>query len=257
MEDGRSRVVAADFSKTQRTWDWSSADPPGAAILAASTPRPGYLLPLGPHFFIHSTDNVGIGTMTPGYSAKVHVNNGQLAVSENHAAGQTAVFIKGNYNGTGHAVIGSTSENEPRQPLGLVAGDTEMMTLDPQTGKVGIGTTSPAQQLHVVGNILATGSIAPGCSRALKQDIADLEPEAALDAALALKPVTFRYRADAAAEEHVGFIAEDVPDLLATADRKGVDPMDVVAVLTSVVQQQQAQIDALRTELRELESRDR
>ncbi|MDO8281071.1 MAG: hypothetical protein Q7U10_00350, partial [Thermodesulfovibrionia bacterium] len=38
---------------------------------------------------------------------------------------------------------------------------------------------------------------------------------------------------------HLGFIAEDVPDMLATYDRKSLDPMDIVAVLTKVVQEQQ------------------
>jgi hypothetical protein len=37
----------------------------------------------------------------------------------------------------------------------------------------------------------------------------------------------------------VGFIAEDVPDLVATPDRKGVASIDIVALLTKVVQQQQ------------------
>ncbi len=37
----------------------------------------------------------------------------------------------------------------------------------------------------------------------------------------------------------MGFIAEDVPDLIATKDRKGLSPMDIVAVLTKVVQEQQ------------------
>jgi hypothetical protein len=57
----------------------------------------------------------------------------------------------------------------------------------------------------------------------------------------------------------VGFIAEDVPALVATADRKGLSPMDVVAVLTKVVQEksreleaQGAQIAALKAQLLEL-----
>ena len=37
----------------------------------------------------------------------------------------------------------------------------------------------------------------------------------------------------------MGFIAEDVPDLVATKDRKGLSPMDIVAVLTKVLQEQQ------------------
>jgi len=36
---------------------------------------------------------------------------------------------------------------------------------------------------------------------------------------------------------------------VATKDRKGLSPMDVVAVLTKVVQEQQRTIDALRAEI--------
>ena len=53
-----------------------------------------------------------------------------------------------------------------------------------------------------------------------------------------LNPVKFNYEVDSE-ERHLGFVAEDVPDLVATNDRKGMSPMDVVAVLTKVVQEQQ------------------
>ena len=35
-----------------------------------------------------------------------------------------------------------------------------------------------------------------------------------------------------------GFIAEEVPELISTKDRKGLSSMDIVAVLTKVVQEQ-------------------
>ena len=54
----------------------------------------------------------------------------------------------------------------------------------------------------------------------------------------------------------MGFIAEDVPDLVATKDRKGMSPMDVTAVLTKVVQQQQAVIERLEARIEALESAD-
>ena len=53
-----------------------------------------------------------------------------------------------------------------------------------------------------------------------------------------LKPVKFVYKADKT-EQHLGFIAEDVPELVATKDRKGLSSMDIVTVLTKVVQEQQ------------------
>jgi hypothetical protein len=54
----------------------------------------------------------------------------------------------------------------------------------------------------------------------------------------------------------VGFIAEDVPDLVATADRKGLSSMDVAAVLTKVIQQQQRTIEDLQTRLEHLERKE-
>ena len=67
-----------------------------------------------------------------------------------------------------------------------------------------------------------------------------------------LEPVKYRYKADKT-DAHVGFIAEDVPDLVATKDRKGMSPMDVTAVLTKVVQEQQKVIADLRMRLETLE----
>jgi hypothetical protein len=66
-----------------------------------------------------------------------------------------------------------------------------------------------------------------------------------------LSPVTFTYRL-APSEQHVGFIAEDVPDLVATPDRTGLSPMDIVAVLTRVVQDQQKAIERQQTAIAEL-----
>ncbi len=68
-----------------------------------------------------------------------------------------------------------------------------------------------------------------------------------------LNPVTFKYKAGEE-ERHVGFIAEDVPELVATKDRKGMSPMDVVAVLTKVVKEQQEINRELMKKLAALES---
>jgi sulfur relay (sulfurtransferase) DsrF/TusC family protein len=70
-----------------------------------------------------------------------------------------------------------------------------------------------------------------------------------------LDAVTFTYKADATKEQHVGFIAEDVPELVAKANRKAVSPMDVVAVLTKVVQEQQRTIADLAAKVHSLQQR--
>jgi len=86
-------------------------------------------------------------------------------------------------------------------------------------------------------------------SRALKERIADLPAARALEAVGRLRPVMFAYKASPG-ESHVGFIAEDVPELVATADRTSLSAMDIVAVLTKVTQVQQQTISDWRPDWR-------
>ena len=123
------------------------------------------------------------------------------------------------------------------------------------TGRIGLGVSAPLYQIHhSSGARLDAGSWINASSRTVKQDIHDLDGAAAFDAFKRLEPVTFAYKAKPG-ETRVGFIAEDVPDLVATADRKGLSSMDIVAVLTKVVQQQQQTIEELQTRLQRIEDR--
>ena len=91
-------------------------------------------------------------------------------------------------------------------------------------------------------------------SRALKDNIESLTLEEALAALSSLEPVAFNYRSDVE-EKHLGFIAEDVPDLVATTERDALSPMDIVAVLTRVVQEQQQRIESLEQSLQQQSDR--
>jgi hypothetical protein len=75
----------------------------------------------------------------------------------------------------------------------------------------------------------------------MKQNIEPLTIEQARETIQALNPVGFRYKEEPD-EKYVGFIAEDVPELVATNDRKSLAPMDITAVLTKVVQDQDSEI---------------
>ena len=107
-------------------------------------------------------------------------------------------------------------------------------------GYIGIGTQSPSNPLEMAsGAYVTTGGVwTNASSREYKDNIEALATEEALDTLKELNPVKFAYKKDMT-EKHVGFVAEDVPDLVATKDRKGLSPMDIVAVLTKVVQEQQ------------------
>ena len=130
------------------------------------------------------------------------------------------------------------------------------LILNPVGGYVGIGTTDPSFPLQMgSGAYVSAGGVwTNASSREYKQDIKDLACDEALEALNSLKPVKFTYKKNPE-ERHVGFIAEDAPDLVATRDRKGMSPMDVVALLTRVVQSQQQTITELSSKVAELEAR--
>jgi hypothetical protein len=121
------------------------------------------------------------------------------------------------------------------------------------TGYVGIGTQTPSYPLHMASNayVTAGGVWTNASSREYKENIKVLKGEDAIETLQGLNPVTFSYKVSPE-ENHVGFVAEEVPELIATKDRKGLSPMDIVAVLTKVVQEQQKTIAVLSEELKEL-----
>jgi hypothetical protein len=95
------------------------------------------------------------------------------------------------------------------------------------------------------------GSWVDASSRDLKDNIVSLTNEDAAKALAGLNPVRYNYKVTPD-EGHVGFIAEDVPELVARKDRKGLSPMDVVAVLTKVVQEQKLALGEQARSIQEL-----
>ncbi len=123
-------------------------------------------------------------------------------------------------------------------PVGTVCPAITRMHLK-YDGSVWFGV-APNYPLHMASGayVTAGGTWTDASSREYKDDIKELSAAGAMSALEGLSPVTFKYKAGED-ERHVGFIAEDVPELVATKDRKGMSPMDVVAVLTKVVKEQQ------------------
>jgi hypothetical protein len=122
-------------------------------------------------------------------------------------------------------------------------------------GDVGLGIAA-IHPLHMAsGAFVSSGGVwTNASSREYKTDIKQLTAEKAIDSLTRLNPVEFIYKTDKE-ERHVGFIAEDAPDLVATKDRKGMSSMDVVAVLTKVVQEQQKVVQEQRITIAELSRR--
>ncbi|MBI4376556.1 MAG: tail fiber domain-containing protein [Elusimicrobia bacterium] len=130
-------------------------------------------------------------------------------------------------------------------------GTQEMIFLK-EDKTIGIGQSTVTSGRFIdtsTGGYLTTGGVWQSTStRESKKDIRPLEIDQAVEALMALNPIKYCCKADEK-EKHVGFIAEDVPELVASRDRKGLSPMDIVGVLTKVVQAQQTKIDEITTRL--------
>jgi hypothetical protein len=90
---------------------------------------------------------------------------------------------------------------------------------------------------NVEGDAFISETLEIGSSRERKEKIRELTLDEALGALEQLEPVEFHYKADP--DSQLGFIAEDVPEIVATENRRSVRPMDFVAVLAKVVQEHQ------------------
>jgi hypothetical protein len=122
-----------------------------------------------------------------------------------------------------------------------------------EAGYIGFGV-SPSYPLAMAsGAFCSEGGVwYDASSREYKENIQDLTADEAMDTLKELNPVKFKYKVSSD-EQNVGFVAEDVPELVATKDRKGMSPMDIVAVLTKVVQEQQKTIAELSKKMSALE----
>ena len=183
--------------------------------------------------------NVGIGTENPQQRLEV---NGNIQIHEQNS-NVAGLMITQSSGDMGYIMHNRAST------LTIGAGSIDRITIT-RDGNVGFGVNRPAHPVEMTSgaHVTAGGVWTNSSSIEKKENVRELTPEEALAALVALQPVKFNYKADDA-EDYVGFIAEDVPALVATADRSGLSAMDIVAVLTSVVQQQQKKIDELEARL--------
>lgn len=222
--------------------------PPGAASIKGSE---NFLVKFrketeGGNSQIYDNGNqVGIGTTEPKQRLEV---NGSIQIHERNST-VAGLMITQSAGETGYIMHNRAST------LTIGAGSQDRITID-RDGNVGIGASKPSHPLELASgaHVTSGGVWTNSSSRDKKENIAALSEEQAMAALVALAPVRFNYR-DERQEDYVGFIAEDVPDLVASRDRNTLSPMDIVAVLTRVVQAQQQKIEELDARLAAAENR--
>jgi len=179
----------------------------------------------------------GVGTQTPTYPMELKTTGRNATFVLQRSDGGAINFV----NATPAYGQFGTGNN---YPVRILVNSTWRMSLNTDNSLAMInGATCTA------GGVWTNAS-----SRELKENIEGLTVDEAQEALAELSPVKYNYKADKA-ERHVGFIAEDVPALVASKDRKSLSPMDVVAVLTRVVQEQQKTILDYQKTISELKER--
>lgn len=210
--------------------------------------------------YISTAGNVGMGTASPAGSGFeslfLEIKSAKPALVLDNAGGANQFSEVLLQNNNVNAWSFGNTTNDGRFYFYNYGRNAYDLNINNSNGYIGLGgvtvPTNPIQ--HSSGAVLtASGVWQNASSRALKDEILELPADAAMAALKAMVPVTFRYRADPG-DLNVGFIAEEVPELVATASHKTLSAMDIVGVLTRVVQEQQAQIEHLSKELDALKS---
>jgi hypothetical protein len=157
------------------------------------------------------------------------VGGGTAAVATNGSLNGISFYEVGNVKAMslGYDGSGSSSVNALRV---YSATDAGLVTFQ-NGGNVGIGTNAPVERLHVVGDILATGTITPNSDRNAKTDIEFVCAREILEKVSRLPISRWRFQAEAAGVRHVGPMAQDFhtafglgerPTAIATVDADGV-----------------------------------
>ncbi|HMP81884.1 MAG TPA: tail fiber domain-containing protein [Verrucomicrobiota bacterium] len=201
--------------------------------------------------YVDPNGRVGLGTSSP--VLELHVVDGDTAglrLEQNNSSGYTAQSWDIAGNESNFFVRDVTSGSKlpfkirPNSPTGALVVDVHGVGI----GIAGADLPDNSATLHVNGTAFITQTLEIGSSRETKENIREVTLEEARSALNDLNPVRFNYKTDD--EQQLGFIAEDVPDLVATQSRKSVVPMDFVAILTKVVQDHERREGELRETIR-------
>lgn len=180
--------------------------------------------------YLSAGGDIGLATGTP--AADLHISRSSASASIRAQAGPDPSNTEAQVQaGEGGVILGSVTDH----PLVLTAGDA-------------YATITAAGQLSMSNGGSYDGTWNSASRRSLKRDITPLGNDEALGALLGLVPVTYRYRSRPA-HRRVGYIAEDVPALVASPRRENISEMDMTAVLTGVIKRQRAVLAVQEQEL--------
>lgn len=224
----------------------------------------------GPNqFLIRANGGVGIGSDFP--IGLIEFQGGADNTGDNDEKSLSFAFRDGGFRHflrTRH-LNGTTAGNAFDFFLNSSSGATGSTT--PGTGNVhgmtidgvgvGIGTTFPSQKLHVIGNILASGTITGSSDRNVKENFEAVDLETVLEKVAAMPIQRWNYIGEDT--PHIGPIAQDFhaafhvgmnDKTIAMVDADGV-ALAAIQGLNQKLEQKAKQVSELEQKNRELEER--
>ena len=232
------------------------------------------------NIFNINSGNVGIGNIMPANPLTVFSSSNIRPISIESDLFQTGLLLKGTqggFNSTFQLIMDNPSTADGQAIRMNVVDDginyweffTANRTADNfgnlifNECNVGIGTASPSEKLHVVGNICYTGTSA-ACSD-IRYKTSFLPIADALEKITALNGVYYHWNQemfpdkDFSSDRQIGVIAQEVealfPEMVLTDQDsyKSVDYSRLTPVLIEAIKEQQAEIDYLKSQVTEMD----
>lgn len=226
------------------------------ASVSSSTGFSGYFA--GGKFYVGG--NVGIGTVIPDYRLEVlapGTTSTGIAGFYNSES-KTKVLIRQNINGCGAIHVYNSAETAT---ISLAGEGTNYIN----SGRLGLGTQSPTQVLHVVGNAYKTeGGTSWAISSDLRLKTVNGNYNKGLDEITALQPVRFVYNPDNprkldSTKEQVGFVAQEIQKIFPDAVTEASDGFldfnmhEINIALVNAVKSLKTENELLKKRLEKLE----
>jgi hypothetical protein len=214
---------------------------------------------------IKGNGNVGIGTSSPQFPLHVFSPGGVLFGNGAGNIGTMQFSTTSDVSPvSGRLSFGTDGTGWQFRIAKNTAGTVADLVTVGDNGNMGIGTTTPTQKLHVIGNILASGTITPSDLR-YKKDIELIDHP--LEKIEEIRGVTYKLKTDEypesgfAEETQAGVIAQEVeavlPQVVVTDQNgyKAVDYSKMVPLLIEGIKAQQKQIEELKKRVKKLEKK--
>jgi len=204
--------------------------------------------------------STGIGTNSPGQKLEVvgAIKIGPTSTNSDGSIRYDGTNFQGHHNGTwinldAAATGGSTPWTQSGSDVTYVSGN------------VGIGTTSPAQELTIIGDASISGALVAPSDRRLKDNIKPLK--GALKIISQLRPSTYFYKENKAAvfglsdDLQFGLIAQELEEVLPnlvsdnalTSESgkrfKGVEYEQLIPILTQAIKELEEENESLMDEI--------